>query len=1502
MRSPTSACLILLWCLSVAVSAFSPEVRRTEFNKLSKSLLYFDDAPVVFDLNDGNLLISEDSGKNWEKSLDNIDRIHIDTVKKERAFAFTTGSTHYVTNNRGKSWKEFNVPIDKDLTYEVNVNYANPDQILLALLTCDEDTGKCNSDIYYTTDGFNTDPKIMMEKTVKCLFTKSTPVFESYEDSRIICLKTEVDKFGYLKRSRLLTSTDFFKTTPDIINDNTDDLANGYVYDLQVIQTFVVAVVQSDRYDTDSGPVMLYVSKDGRNFNKAILSEKLIAHGFEFLESTKHSLHISVWGYANSMGLSSVLASDTDGLHYRNLLSNVETDAVGFINMDKVENVEGVWIAAVANGFDQTSLEPLVRSKITFDDGRTWSFMRTEDCPGDVACSLNLLSIEERRGDGQSASGPTPGLLLGVGNTGVRLNNDVTKMHTYFSRDGGYSWKKVLDEPTIFSFGDFGNVIVAAPYSKKGDTRQLLTKKLYYSLDQAETWETIELEEELFPFMLTTAIDGSMTQFLFGGLVGDSLSVQNQILYSLDFSRAFDKSCADDDFERWFGRSHGEGDGACLFGHKDIYQRRKADAKCFINKAWVDLKLEEVPCECTIADYECNSGLYMNSKGECVPDRAYFARLCSSSPATSYEYLDRKKIPGNMCTGGDVQINEFIYDCTQDAAKTRDILTSEFSIPGKITRYLFLEQSEYHKSDETVLVLNNLNQLFISHDGGEKFHQFATDEEIIDVYLNPYFTDVAYLVTANKKLYVSADRAATFVMSQAPSEVNHFGFPALQFTNSSAEISVFFGQEGCEDAWSKDCRPVAYLSEDFGLHWQLLLRDAVKCDYAGARSIQSDANPETIICQVHKDQKYSLVSSSDKFATSQTEFENIVGFATTGHFTVIAAREGDSLKAYVTGDGKEFAAAEFPKNFVVNHQQAYTVLGAESGAIFFHVTTNDRAGSEFGAILKSNANGTSYVLSQSQVNRDERGFVDYEKVEGLEGIAIINTVSNHQEARQGAMKQLQSKITFNDGSDWDLIQPPSTDSDGNVYPCFGKSLKECSLHLHGYTERKDVRDTFSSGSATGLLLARGNVGDKLGPLRDAATFLTSDGGSTWKEVKKGSYQWEFGDRGSIIALVNDEENTNTLTYSLDEGNTWQDYKFTNDTVKIADIVTVPSDTSKKFLLITRSEASRGDESRTFTINFEKVFSRQCVLDLEYPDSDDFEYWSPKHPFESSNCLFGHEAKYLRKLPNRIDCFIGSAPLSAGFKIERDCPCTRRDFECDYNYAKAEDGTCKLVNGLQPEDRSEICRIDKNAVEYFEPTGYRKIPMSTCKGGQEFDKWNPVPCPGKEDEFQERHGGKLKGLGLAMVIVIPILVFIGATWFVYVKGIRRNGGFARFGEIRLGEEDDLIENNVTDKVVNHIVRGGITVIAAVIATYKVIRMMDSAVIERVKGIFRRGNRYTARGDGFRAVGEADYRDEDDILDDVLNDEDYEIDDETDLLPEADAGDDRLNNADNAEEEV
>lgn len=107
----------------------------------------------------------------------------------------------------------------------------------------------------------------------------------------------------------------------------------------------------------------------------------------------------------------------------------------------------------------------------------------------------------------------------------------------------------------------------------------------------------------------------------------------------------------------------------------------------------------------------------------------------------------------------------------------------------------------------------------------------------------------------------------------------------------------------------------------------------------------------------------------------------------------------------------------------------------------------------WGSILKSNSNGTYFGLAIENVNRDDRGYVDFEKMIGLDGIALINVVGNAKEAPVSGRKSLQSRITHNDGElsnsrprsmtfetmtiggTWKPLVPPVKDSLGRPYEC-----------------------------------------------------------------------------------------------------------------------------------------------------------------------------------------------------------------------------------------------------------------------------------------------------------------------------------------------------------------------------------------------------------------------------------------------------------------------------------
>lgn len=95
----------------------------------------------------------------------------------------------------------------------------------------------------------------------------------------------------------------------------------------------------------------------------------------------------------------------------------------------------------------------------------------------------------------------------------------------------------------------------------------------------------------------------------------------------------------------------------------------------------------------------------------------------------------------------------------------------------------------------------------------------------------------------------------------------------------------------------------------------------------------------------------------------------------------------------------------------------------------------------------------------------------------------------------------------------------------------------CSLHLHSVTTPHNYGRVFSS-TAPGLVMGVGTVGDRLLPYDECDTFISTDAGLTWRMADDGAKKYEWGDQGSVLLMVEDEEPTDVIQYSLDYGKTW----------------------------------------------------------------------------------------------------------------------------------------------------------------------------------------------------------------------------------------------------------------------------------------------------------------------------------------------------------------------------
>ena len=66
----------------------------------------------------------------------------------------------------------------------------------------------------------------------------------------------------------------------------------------------------------------------------------------------------------------------------------------------------------------------------------------------------------------------------------------------------------------------------------------------------------------------------------------------------------------------------------------------------------------------------------------------------------------------------------------------------------------------------------------------------------------------------------------------------------------------------------------------------------------------------------------------------------------------------------------------------------------------------------------------------------------------------------------------------------------------------------------------------------------GSIGSYLKPYDECDTFLSTDAGVTWQMIRSDAHKYEFGDSGSILIAINDEDATDEISYSTDLGRTW----------------------------------------------------------------------------------------------------------------------------------------------------------------------------------------------------------------------------------------------------------------------------------------------------------------------------------------------------------------------------
>ncbi|KAM0462957.1 hypothetical protein ACHAPV_003080 [Trichoderma viride] len=1412
--------LSLLWVLALAKDA--PKLSVTKFEHPPLGLSYFEDSDIVVfhDVDAGIIYRSTDAGANWAKieAIPEGEALLLTThhFDSKSAFVLTMGKHHYKTDDQGKTWSKFETPVvPSRFQHEILVFHADdPKRIIFNGMECDGIF--CDEQAIYTTDGFKS-AELLRVFTAGCWWAKQAPEFTTgdadLDKKRVLCIIK--DPFSlFVEDQRLVISDDFFAVVDKEVQEFEPniDMSKGVggVANIAAVKSYILVATSSFQSDE----MALYVTDDTLKWHRAMFpssdnhdhSHQINQEAYTVLESTNYSIQIDVMTSSPSNPMGVLFTSNSNGTYFTENVPYTNRNNKGHVDFEKVQGIQGIFIVnLVDNGadVDKKGAEKKVVTQITFDDGRTFEAIKAGDD------KIHLHSVTELDNVGRVFTSPAPGLVMGNGNTGKSLGK-FADANLYVSDNAGMTWKEALKGPHKYEFGDQGSVLVAVKDSKKDDVSEFS-----YSLDHGEHWESVSLPDKLTikPDLLTTTQDSTSLKFL---LIGEKEKAFHMI--AIDFGALDKRTCEDKDLEDWFARVDDDGKPTCIMGHKQTYRRRKKSADCFIKSDFKDPVASTEDCECTAADFECDYNFRRDPDDNKVCNKvgpiAAPEGTCKDKSDTFKGSSGWRLIPGNTCkrTKGDQKDDPVERKC-DDITVPGTPGTPSSPANGEVTHKQFIfdetELQDFQKiyldrsdasasNDETIIVrpaeeegngrLKIESKIWITNDHGKSFKRILEGEKIHGIYPHAYLKDVVYFtIKGSDKVIYSIDRGQSFHSFKAPTELGD-GLP-LAFHPDKKDWLIWIGKTCEKIGGEQTCFKEASISIDRGDNWKTMLRFAERCEFTG-HSAYNFRPLKQVIClaraEENSDAKLAIITSDDFFQEDKYVYDGpVINFATMNEFIVVAGRDPktEDIHALASLDGKHFEKAHFPYNFHEGHENEYTVLDSSTHAINLFVRTEGGADREYGSIIKSNSNGTSYVLSAANVNCNEESYVDFEKITSLEGVTLINVVSNA--GKEEKTKDLQTKISHNDGSEWGYLAPPAKDVDGKSYQCSSsKGDESCALHLHHYTERDDKRKTFAAATAVGLVFGIGNVGPKLGNIKDSDTFMSTDGGISWKNVKKGSWSWQYGDQGSIIVLVqrytsNNPVKTRYVSYSTDEGNTWKNLEFADSDVSVLDITTLRSGTSRNFLLWCRS-----GQKKLFSVNLDFTGLADKACEFNKNSDSDYYLWSPKHPLQDDDCLFGHVAKYLRKKTDR-KCY-NKQSLQRLYEHE-DCACSRRDYECDFNFELDNHGQCQLVNGFTPITGAEWCDKHSNETSFYEPTGYRRVPLSTCSGGNELDKTSTEhPCKGHEDEFKKKH--RTSGVVIFFAVIIPFALAGVMGWYVY-----RNWN-GKFGQIRLGENSSTFDSD------------------------------------------------------------------------------------------------------------
>eukprot|EP00045_Choanoeca_perplexa_P016911 m.235138 g.235138 ORF g.235138 m.235138 type:complete len:1083 (+) comp17399_c0_seq1:86-3334(+) len=418
---------------------------------------------------------------------------------------------------------------------------------------------------------------------------------------------------------------------------------------------------------------------------------------------------------------------------------------------------------------------------------------------------------------------------------------------------------------------------------------------------------------------------------------------------------------------------------------------------------------------------------------------------------------------------------------------------------------------------------------------------------------------------------------------------------------------------------------------------------------------------------------------------------------------------------------------------------------------------SDKTGLDYSVSLKD----ILYYPSNGDLDSDEA--VDLHHVLSEPGTLIANRVEDGY---------IASVISYNKGASWNRLPLPDKAQDTcRISP--GGNTDKCSLHvtLSSSYSAYSTPMPVSIPTSPGIILANGFTGTAVGGTYSSDSYLSTDGGFSWIEIKNEPHDFRILNHGSVLVAVPLSE-SNTISYSLSEGEDgFADY---NVLPEDSDgdyfyVGTEPYGPALKLGVYTFDAATQ--QWISHAVNFGPTLTKLCN------DDADYKVFSapPSTNAAVTTCLMGSIQKLRRRWPCNLCRQRDNFDARSGAVYQIPCDCSADDYQCAPGFFKVDPldvtGPCIVDYAYAVETE---CPPDISEVKV---SPYTLVPGDECSftsSAEKFtDRSETLKCSKVAPSPPSRNGGgasgsKGKGTGIffavlaALVVVFAVVMYLSPT--------------------------------------------------------------------------------------------------------------------------------------------